>query len=71
MKTTVGRAHDTLIISIPVTKRGNSWGLNLPQTLRDKFGLSEPGPDNKDELGFFIQTNREGETFMAVARIED
>ena len=70
MKTTVGRAHDTLIITIPLTKRGNSWGINIPQVLRDKFGLSE-SVDKKEELGFFIQTNREGETFMAIARVED
>lgn len=55
----------SIIIKLRVHKRGNSYGVNLPKSLRDKMQI-----DPEDELGFFIKTDRKGNPFMAVAKVE-
>ena len=67
MITEINPENDTLILKVLVHKRGNSLGINIPKPLREKLSNIK----DQDELGFFIKTARNGDTFLAVAKISE
>jgi hypothetical protein len=75
MLTSIKSNYDSLIEMLNITKRGNSVGLNFSDLLLKKFGIKRPKPGkpavNLGKMGFFIKCDRTGQTFLAIAKIEE